>query len=206
MICSLKEAVGFCCDPLPNNDGFTWSLTTYLGRFLREAEEKYGPRDSAWTPLGIEFSGEIPQLWFPGNINHISIMLTDSARSNPRQAVFQLAHEVIHLLSPSGRQNANVLEEGLATINSHLVSSKMGLGLYSHVPSYLAAEKLTLKLLEQNPDVIRNIRTREPKFFNFRADLIREFAPSLPNDIAKELCSPFVRNSIDLGSVILPNA
>jgi hypothetical protein len=206
MIGSFKEAIGFCCDPLPDNDGYTWSLTTYLGKFLREAQQKYGPRDPAWTPLGIEFCGDTPRLWYPGNASHISIMLTDAARANPKRALFQLAHEVIHLLSPSGGRHANVLEEGLATLNSHFVSREMGLGFFSDVPSYLVAENLVIKLLETNSDVVRQMRVREPKLLNFNTNLIREFAPSLPVEIANELCCPFVRNSMDLGSITSPNA
>lgn len=30
---------------------------------LRQAEELYGPRDSSYTILGIEFSADEPQIW-----------------------------------------------------------------------------------------------------------------------------------------------
>ena len=57
MIFSPKEAFGLCAERLPSNDGYTYTLTTLLGVFLREAESRYGPRDRAWTPLELSFMG-----------------------------------------------------------------------------------------------------------------------------------------------------
>src|SRR5512133_1556486 len=93
--------IGFSASPLQTG-GYTWTLTTKLGALLSEAEALYGPRDPSWTPIGIEFSEDGPKIWYPGNRRHISIMLSDKCRTDLKRAQFQLAHEAIHLLAPTG--------------------------------------------------------------------------------------------------------
>ena len=43
--------------PLPNDNGYTWTLASLLGDMLHIAEELFGPRDLSYTILGIEFGG-----------------------------------------------------------------------------------------------------------------------------------------------------
>ena len=84
----------FTSMPIPN--GGTWTLTTYFGQMLSEAEELYGRRDLNWTPIGVEFfASTVPHIWFPGNRNHIAIRLTLSALNDLNEALWQLAHEVV---------------------------------------------------------------------------------------------------------------
>jgi hypothetical protein len=135
MISSTKEALGFCTDPFPTGDGYNYTLTTLLGVFLREAERRYGLRDKNWTPLGIEFSGDVPTTWFPGNCGNVSIILTDSARKDPPQAIFQLAHEVVHLLAPIGKGGAIIFEEGLATLFAHEMAPRYGVSFETLIPN-----------------------------------------------------------------------
>jgi hypothetical protein len=40
---------------MPTPNGGTWTLTTYFGQMLSEAEELYGHRDLNWAPIGVEF-------------------------------------------------------------------------------------------------------------------------------------------------------
>jgi hypothetical protein len=82
---SKEPAEGFCCQPLPGG-GYSWTLTSQLGELLAEAERRFGLRDTTWTPLGIEFCGEIPHLWYPGNRRQVSIILTDLARQEALHA------------------------------------------------------------------------------------------------------------------------
>jgi hypothetical protein len=42
---------------------------------LEEVEQLFGRRNHDYTILGIEFSGTIPQIWFPGDRKHIAIQL-----------------------------------------------------------------------------------------------------------------------------------
>jgi len=104
-------AIGFATEPLPTRDGF----------------------------LGIEFYGDRPKVWYPGTNKHISIILTDSAREDPPQAVFQLAHEVVHILSPTGGANAPVVEEGLSALFQERANEIYGLNLRLVSKPYIKA-------------------------------------------------------------------
>ena len=97
-----------------NGRCYTWTLVSRLSNMLHMAEELFGPRDLSYTILGIEFGPDNPRLWYPGNRRHIIIQLGLSAARNMSQACYQMAHETVHLLAPSGGQNANNFEEGVA--------------------------------------------------------------------------------------------
>jgi hypothetical protein len=187
MISSLKEAIGFCCEPLPTKNGYGFSLTTLLGHFLSIAEMKYGPRNKNWTILGIEFCGEIPHVWYPGNMGYISIMLADMARLNPAEAIFELAHEVVHLLSPNGGGPAKTIEEGVATIFAHQNSPIRG-----GQASYLEAERLVKELLAIDDHAIRKLREKRPAFSDFTPEFILENY-SISWQSANALCATFDR-------------
>ena len=196
---SRKLALGFCCDPLEDESGYTWSHTTILGDLLFTAERKYGARDKSWTILGIEICGLHPQIWYPRSsegARFVSVMLSDAARMNPRQAVFQLAHEVIHLLAPVGRRGSGlVIEEGLATANSRAESINRQLYMTPQGEDCLRAESLLGEFLSLHPDGIRRLREIAPSFEDFSPDLIRGTCEGTPQALAAELCKPFARGS-----------
>lgn len=98
----------------PDGSGYTWTLASRLGDMLQMAEELFGQRDSSYTILGVEFIIGVPQIWYPGDCKHIIIQLDEVAATNMSQACYQLAHETVHLLSPTGGNNANNFEEGVA--------------------------------------------------------------------------------------------
>lgn len=184
-------AVGFATEPLPTRDGYRYSLTTLLGKLLADAETLFGQRDKNFTPLGIEFHGDRPMIWYPGNRNHVSIMLTESARSDYKQAIFQLAHEVVHLLSPSGGANAPVVEEGLAAIFQQRANENYNLGYSIKHPAYLKAAKAANKLLQRDPRIVRQLREKEPAFYKWNPALLVSEA-GLHQKIADTLCKSFL--------------
>ncbi len=191
MISSLEPAVGFATTPHADGSGYGWTLTSLLGEFLHSLEVKFGPRDQAYAPLGIEFCGDRPRLWYPGNRRQVVIMLTDSAREDTPRAIFQLAHEAVHLLAPTGGRGAPVVEEGLATLFSHEVSAALGLGLVSSAPAYLNAAGLAARWLKDDPDGIRRTRLTEPGFALWRPATLLSANPGMQGDLAHALCQPF---------------
>jgi hypothetical protein len=195
---SRKLALGFCCGPLEESD-YTLSHTTILGDLLFTAERKYGARDKSWTILGIEICGLHPQIRYPRSsegARFVSVMLSDAARMNPRQAVFQLAHEVIHLLAPVGRRGSGlVIEEGLATANSRAESISRQLYMTPQGENYLRAESLLGEFLSLHPDGIRRLREITPSFKDFSPDLICSTCEGTPLALAAELCKPFARGN-----------
>lgn len=191
IVYSNKPSVGFCCEPLSSGSGYTWTLTTRLGELLREAEARFGPRDPEWTPLGIEFGGENPSTWYPGDGKTVSIKLSTRAADNPRRALFQLAHEVIHLLSPGRPEVTPVIEEGVATFFSLEISARFGLDFRYGDRAYNYAAERVSELLKIAPDAVKRLRHERLAFFDFTPEFIREVLPSVTERLAADLCQPF---------------
>ena len=184
-------ASGFATEPLPSRDGYRYTLTSLLGTLLADAEIMFGPRDMSYTPLGIEFYGDRPFVWYPGDRKHVSIILTDRARSDTNRAIFQLAHEVIHLLAPTGGANAPVVEEGLAALYQQRASEKYDLDMRLVSEPYLAASELTNQLLKRDSGIIKRLRKIEPVFANWTPRfLVSE--TGIEMNLAQQLCESFL--------------
>lgn len=176
-------------------DGYSWTLVSRLGDMLQMAEETYGPRDKDYTILGIEFVGDNPRLWYPGNCNHVAIQLGQEAMNDNNQACYQLAHECIHLLCPSGDKGASNLEEGLATYNAaYYMEAKMGQPNWrSTLPSYARAEALVRKIMEADSSSIKRMRQSELNISAITEDLLLSETLAVTADEAKFLVSRFIR-------------
>lgn len=184
-------AIGFATELLPTRDGFEFTLTTLLSTMLNDAEQMFGPRDMSYTPVGIEFYGDRPQVWYPGTNKHISIILTDSAREDPAQAIFQLAHEVTHLLSPTGGANAPVVEEGLSALFQQRANEVYGLNLILVSQPYIKATELTNRLLSGQPNIIKALRKDEPAFHKWTPEFLVS-KTGISHELARKLCEPFI--------------
>lgn len=177
-----------------NEPGWTASWSDIVSYLMALAEEWFGPRDSRWFFTGIEFSdGDNPSTYYPGNRPfHVGIQLTRSGAQNPRQAYFQLAHEVVHLLGPSPtRDKANVLEEGMATLFQDHVSTLAGLGIPVTTPSYVHAMGEVVRLRERSRDAVRAIRVVHPDLRQVSDSEVIRIVPGLPTDLAASLCRRF---------------
>jgi hypothetical protein len=183
-------ALGFVANPSPPS-GQTWTLPLLFGNLLTEAETRYGPRDPSWTPLGVDFSDGAPCIWYPGSNKNVVISLDRSASKDIYKAYFQLAHEVIHILSPTGISNALVVEEGLATIFCDEMSAKAGSGYRTTDQSYLNAAKDTQILLSIDVNIIKKLRNKCMRFVDFTPALIMVEAPNIAPQVAARLCKPF---------------
>jgi hypothetical protein len=184
----------FFARPLETGNGYTWTLASRLGSILRLAEERFGPRDISYTLLGVEFGGDVPKIWHPGNCRHIIIQLTPACATDTVRACFQLAHECIHLLAPSGGQNANNLEEGLATHFCHrYLVETFGKDWPCTIPSYAAARSAVEKLLVADSSVIRRLRGRQPAIYLTTPADIAAVASDTQPELAAFLCQQFSR-------------
>ena len=175
------------------DNGYSWTLTSRLGQMLREIEFLYGERDKSYTLLGIEFQKDSPCNWYPGNCKHVIIQLSLSSQTNLPCALFELAHEAVHLLSPQGKQVANHLEEGLATFYSwHYMKKTLNLD-YSHhgTKKYQTAALMVQKLLSLRADFFIEARKFEPIISKISASLIMQLCPEFDEDMAQILTSSF---------------
>jgi hypothetical protein len=177
---------------IPN--GHSWTITTKFGHILRTAEERYGERDKSYTLLGIEFTNQgNPQIWYPGNCKNVSIQITENCLNDINRAVFQVAHETIHCLCPTGKQNANVLEEGLANLFSIEYCAENGHGnnWSSNKEEYTNASDLVNELLEFDKDIIKKLRVVQPTISLIDKALILEICPTIPEQLAETLTIKF---------------
>ena len=165
-----------------------------LGATLHRAEKMFGPRDATYTILGIEFSAGTPQLWFPGHRRQIVIQLTTECLSDLVRACYQLAHECIHLLSPTGGRKAPVPEEGLATFFSELYLREVfAKSVKPGLPSYADACGKVRQLLAIDPAIIRNVRAKQSMFHLITVADILGMRPDVPRELAERLTARFVR-------------
>lgn len=160
--------------------GFTWTLTSRLGDMLMHAEKMFGPRDKSYTILGIEFNDSGPRIWYPKNNRNIVIQLTPDSLNSEMIALYQLAHECIHLLSPSGDENALVLEEGTAVWFSWWYLSHV-FGIdgkdYTQDGHYKDAGLLVERMLNSWPDVICKLRSIRNNWWELTSRDILECCP-----------------------------
>jgi hypothetical protein len=184
---------------LPFDGGYTWTLVSRFGQMFSLAEDRYGERDRSYTFLGIEFSPDGPQLWYPNDVRNVVIQLSPECLNEPLRAHYQLAHECVHLLSPTGGWQVTVLEEGLATHFQHdYLRQHFDVDWYSPgMRSYDKARSLVEALLVIDANAIKNLREDQPKIQLIRSEAILVQYPELGKDNAVALTSPFVRDLSD---------
>jgi hypothetical protein len=180
---------------LPTHTGFTWTLTTYAIKYLIEAESLYGTRTKDYEYVGVELNeAGPPKVWYPWN-KFIVIQVSRSTANDKRHAIFQLAHEVVHVLSPNGQPTTNNLEEGLATYFSKIVTDRdTGDNLYAtnsiQPTKYLKPFELVEKLLIIDPDAIKKLRMHQPVIGNITKQNFLDAGLNLEDDIIDELIKP----------------
>ena len=188
-------------------DATHWAMTlpVYIIRFLADIEHLLGPRDHAFTLVGIEIDstpGACSRLWYPDSgiepnhhearSRHVVIRLTSNALTDPARARWQLAHECLHLLDPwnekvDGRP-ANWLEEGLASWfqNSRVPEAEC------HEGKYALAEDLVSPLMGELPDAVKRIRKeRGLRISDITPGVLQDYCPETGEDTSRKLSQPF---------------
>ena len=169
-----------------NGKGYTWTLASLLGDMLHIAEKLFGPRDPSYTILGIEFVSDNPRIWYPGDRRHIVIQLSPSAATNMSQACYQMAHETVHLLAPTGGKNANYFEEGVACyFAAYYMKNRMNKPCWlPDLPSYRRALELISPRLDEDIHCVRRLRAHQPSFLKIgREKISAEFPDLTPTDV-----------------------
>jgi len=181
--------------------GFTWTLVSRLSEILYNAEQRYGKRDPSWTLLGVEFSNlNQPEIWYPfikDGRKHVIIQLTQEASIDEKEALFQLSHEVIHLLSPAGSEGTTVFEEGLATyfsiINMQAFNYKIDLN-YIAEKKYKKAYQLIANLyknFEQTEAKIQRLRQQADKISHITSQQFIKAFPGIDKKYATLLAKKY---------------
>ncbi|EOC3062502.1 hypothetical protein ACVS9S_003239 [Cronobacter dublinensis] len=182
------------------NNRFNDTVASQLGEMLSELETRYGPRDPSWTFVGVAFSYKGPMLWYPGSFQtphpkNVIIHLSAQSFSNYESAMFELSHECVHLLAPSGGRHAPVMEEGLAYRYSREILARVfGHPLdkpYVEAGNYEAAGRSVEKLLQHDSEAIRKLRAVQPAFYKMTPATFTEAGLEVPADLIAELLKPF---------------
>ncbi|WMT77087.1 hypothetical protein [Bradyrhizobium sp. Ash2021] len=182
-------------------DGGVWSyaLPTWFGLFLSDAEALYGPRDKAWTPLGIELWDNHNQTC-PLEGNTVCIRLNIKTLTHHDFNLFNLAHETIHVLGPSKGVDITFLEEGVAVafslqLKHYNDKSFPGMQRRNHLcdpaDKYVRA-LIDVELLTQHDrEAVLKLRKIEPYLSRITPDQIVQVVPACPSNLARRLCASF---------------
>ena len=188
----------FDAESLLTNDGYTWTLASRVGNMLSEIEDIFGERDKYWTILGVEinFESSVPQNWYPGGNERKNIVfqLVPPANRNVLNANYQLAHEVVHALSPNIGLRVNILEEGLATwFARNYVHEHFGVVVLEDLDSYRVARETVERLLAIDKEGVKKLRLVEPCLKKMTRSTFKEAGLTVEPELVLTLLSPFVR-------------
>ena len=140
---------------------------------------------------------DVPQIWYPGDRKHIIIQLDLEASTDLLQACYQMAHETIHLLAPTGGSNPNNLEEGVASyFAAYYLENKLNaFNWRPNLPSYKRVLKRVAPLLDTDISCIRRLREQQPSFSKMDREQVSTAFPNLASEDVSFLISKFDRNS-----------
>jgi len=172
-------------------------LNSQAQLLLLQAQRVYLRRDESIAFAGISFDPNGPHLRFSPMKDVVWIELSPTTLQFPDQALYQIAHEVIHLLSPVLEPPANMLEEGLATHFS-LYGPTFSSPIYrelalDHIEvdpaakNYRDALHSYLALVRLDPRAILFLRSQRAHFGNMDADFIMSIMPQVPRELADRL-------------------
>jgi hypothetical protein len=129
--------------------------------YLAEAEQIFGPKiDYGYVGLGYHKFAPRTLLYSKDTLtgkNFFQIELYRKAADDRKDGIFQLSHEVVHLISPVEQVEANetnYLEEGMATWFSKIITERETKDYefcalaFGKSPKYLKAYMLYMSLIE----------------------------------------------------------
>jgi hypothetical protein len=159
---------------------------------LALAEERYGPRDHYRSVRPVGFHNGVPQVFYPSP-DEIEIRLGLNCETNHVRGCYQLAHEVIHMLSPVDHYNATTLEEGIATSFAHSYIREHLRQTYAHSGDwrYDAARALLECFLAGRPGAILRLRQTQTVISRINAPQILSLYPEVPPFVAQHLTGKF---------------
>lgn len=177
----------------PQHDRET--LNALQDSLLKLAVELFGPRDLSFLILPPQFTPDGPQTRFTEPPVGVYAELSENARVWWRAAVYELAHESVHLLDPVTRGNANYLEEGVAVFFSKIAEALYGFPAQPTKPwSYEYAIKLVSGLPGGVPHAAKHIRQTLGKFSAVTPEGLMLIFDKVDAQLAHDLTQKFDRS------------
>ena len=107
-------------------------------------------------------------------------------------ARFQLAHEMVHCLCPSGGPAAKVFEEGAAAwYQQRFAATKLNNRVQLGSAKYIEARRLYMKLRKIDVDVIKKLRAVEPHMQKIERQTFESVRIRVPDDLLDNLLLSF---------------
>lgn len=176
-----------------NDERGLWQLQTEL---IVEAEELFGLRDKTKKIYQPSWDNDGPHIRYTATKDGAFAELGINTKSNWEMAVYQLAHETVHLLDQHGGKRTHLLEEGAAVKFSLDMMTKYGFdtaGLPT-LESYQTALKLFNELAEDPYSVARYCRAICGNFISINETTLNAKCPGIDTDvISKLLTKPEMR-------------
>ena len=151
--------------------------------YLAEAEEMFGPKiDYGYVGLGYHQFAPRTLLYSKNTLtgrNFFKIELYRKAADNRKDGIFQLSHEVVHLISPVEQvegNEVNYLEEGMATYFSKIVTERETNDyefcalMFDKSPKYFKAYSLYLSLIAIDKNAVKKLREITPVIANIQPE------------------------------------
>jgi len=173
--------------------------------FLSEAEEMFGPK-TAYNFIGIFYHNFPPRMIlhdtdFLTGEKFYKIELCGKAINDKKDGIFQLSHEVVHLLSPVEQNEdedlVNYLEEGMAVYFSKLITERETGDLefcdtaMAKQPEYLKAYQLYLQLIDIDGEAVKKLRQITPVIANIKAEDFKDAGLDVKEELIIALLTKF---------------
>jgi hypothetical protein len=172
--------------------------------YLAEAEQLFGPKTD-YGYVGLEYHKFAPRtLLYSKNTetgrNFFQVQLFHKAADDRKDGIFQLSHEVVHLISPVEQiegYEVNYLEEGMATYFSKLITERETKDYdfcalaFGKSPQYLKAYMLYMSLVEADKDAVKKLREITPVIAQIRPDDFSKAGLKVDKELVDALLAKF---------------
>ena len=173
-----------------------WALQLEL---LGRAETLLGSRDQSKKVYQPQFTDCGPNLRNTLNRDGAFVELSRAAETEWAEAVFEMAHETVHLLNPVAG-NTNNLEEGVAVAFSLHVQPAYGINIRPGTTAYDHAHDLVCRLPRGPLAAGRRVRLEIGAFSAATPETLCRLFPELDKAGAEHLARPFKGRFIPSGN------
>lgn len=165
-----------------------WSAQLLL---LKKAEDLLGARDVSKKISPPKFGENGPYIRNTSDLNGAFTVLSSNAKGYWPTAIFELAHETVHLLNPVVG-TTNWLEEGIAVAFSvHMTEDLVNVSMPITDPKYRDAYKLIQRFEEPYFTVARKIREAVGALSLADNETLQHLFPSADNHLLQKLVTNF---------------
>ncbi len=172
--------------------------------YLARAEKIFGPKtDYGYIGLGYHKFAPCTWLYSQNSVtgkNFFKVDLYHKATRDRKDGIFQLSHEVVHLLSPVEQtegNETNYLEEGMATWFSKLIIEQetkdyeFFTTAFGKNPQYLKAFMLYTSLIEADKNAVKKLRRITPVIAQIKPEDFIKAGLNMDEELVEALLAKF---------------